>query len=100
MIAIQTKYIPATNTVGSAIRARAEYGRKIAFTTMYGKTVEYGRKTIGKTIPYPHEYNAEGAHRAAALALIDKVNSNGGAWPINFVTGSLPDGSYCHVLQH
>lgn len=84
MIAIQTKYIPATDTVGSAIRAR----------------VEYGRKTIGKTIPYPHEYNAEGAHRAAALALIDKVNSNGGAWPINFVTGSLPDGSYCHVLQH
>ena len=84
MIAIQTKYIPASDTRGSAIRARAEYGCK----------------TINKTIPYPHEHNPENAHRAAAFALIEKVNTGGGAWPINIVTGCLPDESYCHVLQH
>lgn len=84
MIAIQTKFIPATNTRGSGIRASAAYGSK----------------NINLRIPYPHEYNPEGAHRAAALALIDKVNANGGAWPINIVTGWLPDESYCHVLQH
>jgi len=83
MIAIQTKYIPSTDTLGSHIVARAEYGSKIVF----------------KTIPYPYEYNAEGAHRAAALALIDKINSKGGAWPISFITGSLPNDTYCHILQ-
>ena len=84
MIAIQSRYFPATDIRGSCILAKAEYGRSIVY----------------KSIPYPHEYNAEDAHRAAALALIDKVNSRGGAWSIKFVTGSLPDDTYCHVLQH
>jgi len=84
MIAIQTLYRPATEKLGASIIARAEYGCSVA----------------RKSIPYPYEYGPEEAHRAAALSLIDWVNSRGGAWPTNIVTGCLPDASYCHVLQH
>jgi hypothetical protein len=84
MIAIQTLYRPVTEKLGASIIARAEYGCSV----------------VRKSIPYPYEHSPENAHRVAAFALIEKVNTGGGAWPTNIVTGCLPDASYCHVLQH
>ena len=54
MIAITTKYIPATNTRGSRIKAQAN---------------DY---TV--TIPYPHELSGHHVHFAAVKALIEKHN--------------------------
>ena len=55
--AIETRYLSATNSRGSRIKARAWGG--------------------SATIPYPHELNIEDAHRAAANALIAKLGWTG-----------------------
>ena len=84
MTAIETHYHVATESRGSKIIAYAKYGSEI----------------IKNTIPFPYELTIEHAHRTAAVALIQKVNKLGSDWPLNFVTGVLPDSTYCHVLQH
>src|SRR5688500_14633275 len=68
MTAIATKYHGPTDTCGSRISATAEGG-------------------LRATISYPHEYDSDGAHNEAALALIDKMGW-GGTW----VGGGAPDG--------
>lgn len=87
MQAIQTKYIPATNTRGSRIKATCEAG--------------------SITIPYPSAETTEGAHKLAALALCEKLaerlnkeygNNAGAFWLAPRICGGLPDGSYAHVF--
>jgi len=87
MQSIQTKYLPATNTRGSRIKAICERG--------------------SVTIPYPHELSGDEVHRAAVLALVtrflDEDESKGtpretNFWNRAFVSGSLPDGSMAHVF--
>ena len=77
MQAIHTKYLPATNTRGSRIKATAGAG--------------------SVTIPYPHELSGQAVHRAAAEALCVKLN-----WVSPYCApllgGCLPDGSYCFVF--
>lgn len=53
MIAIHTKYISATNTRGSRIKAYTVSGFSV-------------------TIPYPHEYSYEVCHFQAVKALVEK----------------------------
>jgi len=55
MIAIQTKYLPATNTRGSRIKAWTSSG-------------------FSATIPYPHELSHELCHFEAVKALCAKHN--------------------------
>ena len=79
MQAIQTKFLPATNTRGSRIKA----------------TCAAGSITIG----YPHELSGQAVHRAAAEALAAKLG-----WTIangygQLLGGCLPDGSYCFVFD-
>ena len=69
MKAIITKYIPASNTKGSRIRASAE-----------------GVPSI--FVPYPHELSGEEVFKSAALALCAKHN-----WNHQLVGGGLPDQS-------
>lgn len=90
MQAIQTKYLPATNVRGSRIKATCDRG--------------------SITIPYPHELSGDEVHREAARQLIAKFNAEdakeygpksvalGRGWNCEFVTGSIPDGSYVHVF--
>ena len=52
MIAIHTKYLPATNTKGSRIKAYTRY--------------------LNVTIPYPYELNGELCHFKAVRALVSK----------------------------
>jgi hypothetical protein len=59
MTTIVTRYIPATNTRGSRIRATAPYE---------------GGPNRTLTMPYPHELTGEDVHRAAAVALCRKYN--------------------------
>jgi hypothetical protein len=89
MQAIQTKYIPATNTSGSKIEAKC------------------GRGKI--RIPYPHELSGDEVHREAVRALLAKFvredektgtppSENG--WSRAFITGTLADGTtLVHVLN-
>ena len=58
MKAIETKYIPCTNTRGSRIKA----------FDLDGNSVSIG---------YPHELNQDQAHRKAAQALADKMGWKG-----------------------
>ncbi len=53
--AIETKYLGPTNTKGGRIKAEC-WGGNI-------------------TISYDHELNSDGAHKAAALALIEKMTA-------------------------
>ena len=53
MIAIQTKYIPATNFKGSRIKAWTTNGHSV-------------------TIPFPHEFSHEICHFQAVKALVKK----------------------------
>lgn len=86
MQAIQTKYLPATNSRGSRIKASCERG--------------------SIQIPYPDELNVEPAHRAAVDALIAKfakedaeiygTPADKNPWTRPYVTGALSD-SYVHV---
>lgn len=71
MIAIHTKYIPASNTKGSRIKA-------------------YRSRGLSVTIPYPHELSFEFPHYEAVKALVKKHNLN---WPISEMTfGDSADG--------
>jgi glutamate mutase epsilon subunit len=81
MKAIQTRYLGATNYRGSRIKASAD---------------GWGSVIIG----YPHEYNTELAHYAAAKALIDKANkvfknSPERALQYPTISGGLPNGDWC-----
>ncbi len=74
MKAIQTRFLPATNSLGSRIVADDGDGN---------------RATIG----YPHEAGmGEDAHRLAAIALCHKMN-----WDGSLVAGALKD-SYVFVF--
>lgn len=78
MQAIQTKYLPATNTRGPRIKA----------------TCAAGSITIG----YPHELSGQAAYRLAAEELAHKRGWTlaNGYGPL--LGGCLPDGSYCFVF--
>jgi hypothetical protein len=88
MQAIQTKYLPATNSRGSRIKASCERG--------------------SITIPYPHELSGDEVHREAVRQLLERFVSedwrdrsippSNNPWKREFVTGSLPDGTVAHVL--
>jgi len=71
MQTILTKFIPATNTRGSRIKA-----------------VQYGwgdkRECKSLSIPYPHEMNSDDAHAHVAGLLAAKLG-----WYGEFVSGSL-----------
>ena len=82
MIAIHTKYIPATNFKGSRIKA---------YTGNFGTT-----KGFQITIPYPHEYSYEVCHFQAVKALVEKYNLNWDLTDMRF--GDSADGkgySFC-----
>jgi hypothetical protein len=71
MIAIQTKYIGASNTKGSRIKA----------WTVNGQSV---------TIPFPHEFSNEKCHFQAVKALVEKY---GLEWDIsNMRFGGVKEG--------
>jgi hypothetical protein len=91
MQAIQTKYLPATNTRGSRIKATCERG--------------------SITIPYPYELSGDECHREAVRQLVARfcaedfksyqtpIESNPwNRWNRSFATGCLPDGSFAHVF--
>jgi len=86
MQAIITKYLPATNTRGSRIKASCERG--------------------SVTISYPYELAmGEEVHRHGAKCLLAKFNAEDKAkyggecgWNRPFVSGGLPDGSWAHVF--
>ncbi len=88
MQAIQTKYLPPTDTKGARIKATCERGTR--------------------TIPYPYELSGDSVHREAALQLIERfvaedwkersIPPSQNPWKRAFVTGSLPDGSMVHVF--
>lgn len=75
MQAIVTKYLGATNTKPSRIKATASAG--------------------SVTISYSYDHDTEGCHRQAAQALCDKFG-----WKGSFVTGGLPNGDYVHVFTN
>ena len=77
MQAIHTKYLPATNTRGSRIKATSAAG--------------------SVTIPYPHELSGQAVHRAAADALVAKM---GWTYYGSMLGGCLADGSYCFIADH
>jgi hypothetical protein len=74
MIAINTKYLPATDYKGSRIKA---------YTSNPGQTI---------TISYPYEYDGEKAHRVAAQALMNKME-----WPNEIIGGGTKEG-YAWVM--
>lgn len=82
MIAIHTKYIPATNFKGSRIKA---------YTVGYGDF-----KGFQATIPYPYEYSHEVCHFQAVKALVEKHKLD---WDLtNMRYGDSADGkgySFC-----
>ena len=92
MQAIQTKYIPATTHRGARIKA----------------TCHRGSVTIG----YPHHLSGDEVHREAVRSLCTKFIAQDKAergraitygvsvsfWSWEFVTGTLPDGSMCHIF--
>lgn len=86
MQAIITKYLPATNTRGSRIKASCERG--------------------STTIDYPHELSGDAVHIAAADALVAKFVKEDKAkygiernpWESPRVCGGLPNG-YVHVYS-
>ncbi len=76
MKAIITKYLPATNSRGSRIKASAE-----------------GVPSL--TIPYPHELSGAAVHAAAAVALCRRMG-----WGGTLASGGLPDESgYCFTFN-
>ena len=87
MQAIQTKYLPTTESNGSRIKAKCARG--------------------SITIPLDYGLSGDAIHRAAVLALVlrflDEDESKGtpretNFWNRAFVSGSLPDGSMAHVF--
>ena len=73
MQAIITKYLSATNSRGSRIKA----------------TCAAGSVTIG----YPHEFSGMTCHAKAAYALLAKLH-----WDYKLMGGQLPSGDYAFVL--
>ena len=86
MQAIETKYIPATNTRGSRIKAECERG--------------------SITIDYPHELSGDAVHIAAADALVakfvkedaERYGTDRNPWSKPRVCGGLKNGHYAHVF--
>ena len=87
MQSIQTKYLPATESNGSRIKAKCARGSIV--------------------IPFPHELTGDAIHRAAVLALVLRFLDEDAAkgtpretnfWNRAFVSGSLPDDSMAHVF--
>lgn len=87
MQSIQTKYLPATESNGSRIKAKCARG--------------------SITIPLDYGLSGDEIHRAAVLALVlrflDEDESKGtpretNFWYSDFVSGSLPDGSMAHIF--
>ena len=88
MQAIITKYIPATNTRGSRIKAKCERG--------------------SITISYPDELRSEDVHIFAAKKLVEKFTQEDlkqygtpldkNPWMKPRASGELPDGSTAHVF--
>lgn len=77
MQAIITKYLPATNSRGSRIKATCSSG--------------------SVTIPYPYELSGQAVHRAAAEALVAKLFPGTTA---ALLGGGLPDGRSVFVFDH
>lgn len=79
MQAIQTRYLSPTNTRNPRIKAWAAAG--------------------SITIPYPHELSGQAVHRAAAEALIIKLD-----WAKTvygpLLGGCLPNGDYAFVFDN
>jgi len=84
MQAIVTKYVGPGNVRGARIIAKCKAGRV--------------------SIPYPHELSGEAVHRAAAVALCDKLDAKTVTrrrfWdPAELIGGALPnDAGYCFVF--
>jgi len=79
MQAIQTKFIPASNTKGSRIKAWCEAGSLM--------------------IPYPYEHNEENAHLAVAKALQVKLGWESRHFYGDLVQSCLPDNKgYAHTM--
>jgi hypothetical protein len=87
MDAIQTKKLAATNTLGTRIKATLASEGSI-------------------TVSYNYAISEVSNHRAAALALLEKLhaldtqapNEQGfNRWRWKLATGELADGSYAHV---
>jgi hypothetical protein len=87
MQAIHTKYLPATDSNGSRIKAKCARG--------------------SITIPFSYELIGDETHRAAVHALVNRFLKEDEAkgtpretnfWNRAFVSGSLPDGTYAHVF--
>ena len=87
MQSIHSKYLPATESNGSRVKAKCARG--------------------SITIPFPHELTGDAIHRAAVLALVTRFLNEDQAkgtpsetnfWNRAFVSGSLADGSMAHVF--
>ena len=87
MQSIQTKYLPATDSKGSRIKAKCARG--------------------SITIPLDYGLSGDAIHRAAVMALVLRFLDEDAAkgtpretnfWNRAFVSGSLPDGSMAHVF--
>lgn len=74
--AIETKYLPATDTKGSRIKAYHEGGMSV-------------------TIPYPHELSGADCYWEAARKLIERMGWTGTDW---YVGGTK--GGYVFVAGH
>ena len=79
MQAIQTKYLSATNSRGSRIKAFCAAG--------------------SLTIPYPHELSGQAVHRKAAEALAAKLGWTEPHYPA-LLGGCLPNGEYAFVFNN
>lgn len=85
MQAILTKYLPATDTRGSRIKAMCGRG--------------------GLTISYPHELGGAECHVEAVNQLVarfvkeyaKRYGTERNPWSKPRVCGQLPNGDYCHV---
>ncbi len=73
--AIQTKYVSATNTKGSRLKAWSE-GNKPIF------------------VSYDHDYDGQENHAHAAVAFAKKMK-----WEGTLIGGGLPDGSLVWVFK-
>jgi len=86
MQAIQTKFLPVTNSRGARIKAFCERG--------------------SLTVSYPYELSGDAVHRFAVDALIAKFvkedakryGTQRNPWQSPYITGSLPDGTMAHVF--
>jgi hypothetical protein len=78
MMAIQTKYIVATNSKGSRIKAWTCNGHSV-------------------TIPYPHEYSHEQCYFQAVKALVDKYKTD---WDLSDIRYGSTDNGYVFCFAH